>query len=76
MTAFTRTDKSKLNKWWQTIDKHLLFCSLLLLLIGTVLVFSSGTVAAEDDNLDSYYYVFKHVNQIYLIFYMFKPTDI
>lgn len=75
MTAFTRTDKSRLNKWWQTIDRYLLFCSLLLLSIGTMLVFSSGTVAAEDDNLDSYYYVFKHVTFVILsVFIIFTVS--
>jgi cell division protein FtsW len=63
--AFARTDKSLLGQWWWTIDRGLLFASLLLIAIGVFLSFSSSPVVAKRIGASPYFFVYRHL--IYIL---------
>lgn len=62
MTSFTRTDKSLLNEWWQTIDRRLFLGLIGLILVGAVMSFAAGPAAAEriGRGLSTYHFVERH----------------
>ena len=59
---FSRTDKSLVSKWWWTIDRWNLTAILLLMFIGSILIFSaSPSIAIRLDNISSYHFITKHL---------------
>ena len=59
---FSRTDKSLVGKWWWTIDRWNLTAILLLMFIGSILIFSaSPSMALRLENISSYHFITKHL---------------
>lgn len=63
--SFSRTDRSQLSTWWWTIDRWLFFALSLLMLTGFFLSFSASPSVAHKLNLDSFFFVKRHI--IFLI---------
>ncbi|MEZ5648409.1 MAG: putative peptidoglycan glycosyltransferase FtsW [Alphaproteobacteria bacterium] len=61
MIALTRTDTSKLGRWWWTVDRWLLLAILLLFTVGIVLAMAASPAVANRIGLDSFYFVRRHV---------------
>lgn len=58
---FSRTDKSFLGQWWWTVDRALLAAFLTLIVFGVVLVATASPPVAEHLDLDSYYFLRRHL---------------
>ena len=41
-----RTDRSLVGVWWWTVDRWLLACTLILMVVGTLLVMAAGPAVA------------------------------
>lgn len=61
MSSFTRTDTSILGQWWWTVDRWILGAIGSLILIGTLLTLAASPPVAERINVDSYFFVKKHL---------------
>ena len=59
--SFSRTDRSHLGTWWWTIDRWLLFALTLLMITGFFISFSSSPGVAHRLNLDSFFFVKRHI---------------
>ena len=57
MTAFARTDRSLLGRWWWTVDRWLLAALALLIATGALLMLAASPAVAERIGLDSFYFV-------------------
>jgi cell division protein FtsW len=65
MTAFARTDNSKLGRWWWTVDRWTLAAIFLLIAIGFLLTMAASPSVAHRLKLESFYFVKRHA--IYMI---------
>jgi cell division protein FtsW len=65
MTAFARTDNSKLGRWWWTVDRWTLTAIFLLIAIGFLLTMAASPSVAHRLKLESFYFVKRHA--IYMI---------
>lgn len=59
--TFSRRDNSVLGRWWWTVDRLSLTLLLILIGIGIFLSFSASPSVAERLNLDTFYFVKRHV---------------
>jgi len=57
----TRTDQSVLGKWWWTVDRWTLIAIVLLMGFGILLIQAATPAVATKHNLDSYYFVRRHL---------------
>ncbi len=57
----SRTEESKLTSWYFEIDRRLLGCVLLMILLSVVFVVSAGSVAAERIGQPWHYYLCKAI---------------
>lgn len=60
MTAFARTDNSKLGRWWWTVDRWTLAAIFLLIGIGFLLTMAASPSVAHRLKLESFYFVKRH----------------
>ena len=60
MTAFARTDNSRLGRWWWTVDRWTLAALFLLIGIGFLLTMAASPSVAHRLKLDSFYFVKRH----------------
>lgn len=60
MTAFARTDRSLLGRWWWTVDRWSLAVLVLLLLAGVVLVMAASPPVAERIGVPGFHFVTRH----------------
>lgn len=65
MTAFARTDNSKLGRWWWTVDRWTLAAVFLLIGIGFLLTMAASPSVAHRLKLESFYFVKRHA--VYMI---------
>jgi len=63
-TTFSRRDNSVLGRWWWTVDRLALTLLLILIGIGVFLSFSASPSVAERLNLDTFYFVKRHMIMI------------
>lgn len=61
MNSFARTDTSILGQWWWTVDRWILGAIGALIVIGTLLTLAASPPVAERINMDSYFFVKKHL---------------
>jgi cell division protein FtsW len=61
MSLFARTDRSMLGQWWWTIDRGLLGCFILLMIVGVMMVATASPPVAENHNLGSYHFLIRHI---------------
>ncbi len=61
MSSFARTDTSILGQWWWTVDRWILGAIGTLIVIGTLLTLAASPPVAERINMDSYFFVKKHL---------------
>lgn len=61
MSSFTRTDTSILGQWWWTVDRWIMGAIGLLIILGTLLTLAASPPVAERINMDSYFFVKKHL---------------
>ncbi|MFZ5834885.1 MAG: putative lipid II flippase FtsW [Pseudomonadota bacterium] len=61
MSSFARTDTSILGQWWWTVDRWILGAIGALIVIGTLLTLAASPPVAERINMDSYFFVKKHL---------------
>ena len=61
MSSFARTDTSILGQWWWTVDRWILGAIGALIIIGTLLTLAASPPVAERINMDSYFFVKKHL---------------
>lgn len=59
MFGIVRTEESKLTSWYFEIDRRLLLCVLLLMLLSLIFSVSAGSVAAERINKPWFYFLLK-----------------
>lgn len=64
MTAFARTDNSRLGRWWWTVDRWTLAALFLLIGIGFLLTMAASPSVAQRLKLDSFYFVKRHAAYI------------
>ena len=58
---FNRTDRSRLGIWWWTVDRMMLTCTLLLMVLGAVLVMAASPPVAERIGLAEHHFVFRQI---------------
>ena len=63
-TTFSRRDNSILGRWWWTVDRLALTLLLILIGIGVFLSFSASPSVAERLNLDTFFFVKRHMIMI------------
>ncbi|MEQ1890041.1 MAG: putative lipid II flippase FtsW [Alphaproteobacteria bacterium] len=61
MSSFARTDTSILGQWWWTVDRWIMGAIGALIIIGTLLTLAASPPVAERINMDSYFFVKKHL---------------
>ncbi len=62
MTAlFSRADQSVLGRWWWTVDRGLLFATLILAVCGIVLVMTASPPVALRIGIDQYHFIKRHL---------------
>lgn len=61
MSSFARTDTSILGQWWWTVDRWIMGAIGVLIVIGTLLTLAASPPVAERINMDSYFFVKKHL---------------
>lgn len=61
MSSFARTDTSVLGQWWWTVDRWIMGAIGALIIIGTLLTLAASPPVAERINMDSYFFVKKHL---------------
>ncbi len=61
MFGITRSEDSKLTSWYFEIDRRLLGCVLLLMVLSVMFVVSAGSVAAERIGQPWYFYLVKAI---------------
>ncbi len=59
--SFSRTDRSILGQWWWTVDRWLFSALILLLCVGIFLSFAASPVVAQRLELDSFFFVRRHL---------------
>jgi cell division protein FtsW len=64
MTAFARTDNSKMGRWWWTVDRWTLTALFLLIGIGFLLTMAASPPVAQRLKLESFYFVKRHAAYI------------
>ena len=63
---FSHNNRNFLANWWWTIDKTLLLCFSLLIILGILLCFSASPAVADRIGLESYHFIKRHL--------IFAPT--
>jgi len=58
---FSRVDQSKIADWWWTIDRGLLFCALILIVTGIVMVAAASPPVAERIGIGQFYFLKRHI---------------
>ncbi len=61
MALFSRTDRSFLGQWWWTIDRGLLGCFIMLMILGVMMVATASPPVAESHHLGSYHFLIRHI---------------
>ncbi len=61
MSSFARTDTSILGQWWWTVDRWIMGAIGVLIVVGTLLTLAASPPVAERINMDSYFFVKKHL---------------
>ncbi|MBD5405573.1 FtsW/RodA/SpoVE family cell cycle protein [bacterium] len=59
-----RTDKSRLAKWWFSLDKAIFIETLFLIGIGVFMIFAASPYSAIRGRLNSYYYINKYLGYV------------
>ncbi|MDE6224464.1 MAG: FtsW/RodA/SpoVE family cell cycle protein, partial [Alphaproteobacteria bacterium] len=59
-----RTDKSRLAKWWFSLDKAIFVETLFLIGIGVFMIFAASPYSAIRGRLNSYYYINKYLGYV------------
>ncbi len=61
MISFSRSDKSRLARWWWTVDHWLLAAIGLLMFTGMLLIFAAGTPIALKKGLPSFHFAERQI---------------
>lgn len=68
MVSFSRQSHNALSKWLWTVDKIILFMSIVLLLLGVILNITASPAVARRINVDDYWFVRKQIFYVVLSF--------
>jgi cell division protein FtsW len=60
-TSLHRGDNSVLGRWWWTVDRQLLFATMLLILCGIIMIMAAGTPVAKRIGAPSNYFISHHL---------------
>lgn len=61
MLLFSRDNRNFLANWWWTVDKILLFCITMLIVLGILLTFSASPAVATRIGFGSYHFIIRHL---------------
>lgn len=61
MLIFSHRNRSILANWWWTVDKTLLVCISILMVLGILLTFSASPAVATRIGFDSYHFIKRHL---------------
>ena len=62
---FARTDHSRIARWWWTVDKPILACLIILMVVGVVLVTSASPSVANRIGADHSYFITRHMFYVF-----------
>ena len=68
MVSFSRQSHNALSKWLWTVDKIILFVSIVLLFLGVILNITASPAVARRINVDDYWFVRKQIFYVILSF--------
>ena len=66
MVGFSRQSDKLFVKWWWTVDKVILFASLVLLAIGIILDITASPAVARTIKVDDFWFVRKQIIYVFL----------
>ena len=66
MTAFARTDRTLLGRWWWTVDRFALGAVVLLAFLGVLMVFAASPPVARKLDLPEMHFIAKHLKTLFL----------
>ena len=69
MTAFARTDRTFLGRWWWTVDRFVLGAIIVLATLGVFMVFAASPPVARKLNLPETFFIIKHAKTLVLTFF-------
>jgi cell division protein FtsW len=58
---FARTDRSAIARWWWTVDKPMLACLIILMVVGVALVTSASPSVATRIGVDHAHFITRHI---------------
>ena len=61
MLIFSHNNRSLVANWWWTVDKTLLACISILIVLGILLTFSASPAVATRIGFDSYHFIKRHL---------------
>lgn len=61
MLIFSHNNRNLLANWWWTVDKVLLACISILIILGILLTFSASPAVAERIGFGSYHFIKRHL---------------
>ncbi len=61
MLIFSHNNRSLLANWWWTVDKVLLVCISILIVLGILLTFSASPAVATRIGFGSYHFIKRHL---------------
>ncbi len=61
MLIFSHNNRNLLANWWWTVDKVLLACICILIILGILLTFSASPAVAERIGFGSYHFIKRHL---------------
>lgn len=69
-SRFDRSNSGVLGRWWWTVDRHLFFTLLILILGGMILVTAGSPPVAKRLGLDAFHFVYRQQAFLVLAFFL------
>ena len=65
MLNISRASDNLISKWWWTVNRPLLFCFILMMVIGVFLAMAATPMVATHIGIDKFYFLKRHL--LYII---------